>query len=162
MAYNYKIIDGRKRDVEDRLRGALKLGPLSALYLPVGGLALAFTSPAITVTFSGSAGDMLPLATVKAEIEAASVSLECEIQAVETGVPQVYDATRKVSALQFIKIWSTTGTITVNTDHAVSTAAALFGIKDGVTLGATGIAKASIISFTQGATPDLYSVLYEV
>jgi hypothetical protein len=81
---------------------------------------------------------------------------------VETGVPQVYDATRKVSALQFLKIWSTTGTIAVDTDYATSTAAALFGIKDGVTLGATGIAKASIVSFTQGATPDLYSVLYEV
>lgn len=160
MAYNYQLIDGRKRDVLNRLRGALVMGPLTTT-LPVGGLDLVFTSPAVTVTFSGSPGDRLTLAQIKAQIEAASASLKCEIQSVSTGTNHIHSAPTAVVPVAFLTVFSTTGTCTLNAVHATSTAAPYLGLPN-ASVSAVGIAKANIVSFSQGATPDLYAVLYEL
>jgi hypothetical protein len=146
MAYNYEIIDGKKQDVVNRLRGAVVL-PLSGRSLAISGLTLVFTTPVGTATFAGGTA-----ADIKTAIEAAHASLRCVVQRVQTGVS---------SATQQIAIYSTGGSVAINTSHASSTAAEALGIVDGSTVAATGVAKANIVSFTQGATPDLYAVLTE-
>lgn len=146
MSYNYDLIDGRKQDVLNRLRGAVVL-PMSARELAITGLDLAFTTPSVTVTFTGGTADQ-----IKTDIEAADVTLKCLVQRTLTA---------ESSYTQQLVIYCTGGTVTVDTSHATSTAAPFLGIANGSTVTASGVAKANIVGFTQGATPDLYAVLTE-
>lgn len=145
MAYNYVIIDGRKIDVVNRLRGAFVLELNARDYPTLAGTTLVFTTPAVTVTFTGTT-----VAQIKADIEAAHVSLRCDVQRVPTSVS---------ATTQRLAIYSTGGSVAVDT--TTSTSAALLGINVDGTVTVTGIPKANIVSFSQGATPDLYAVLVE-
>jgi hypothetical protein len=67
----HKIVIGTRETLEDLINGTVVGNPIPSQGLPVGGKTLIFTTPAVTVTFSGALGDLLPLTTVVSEINTA-------------------------------------------------------------------------------------------
>jgi hypothetical protein len=82
----YELFTGDRVATEDRLNGAVILGPFPSDGLPIGGLTLIFTAPAETVTFSGAAGSLLTLAAIVSEINAGS-TVEAALRKVENQGP---------------------------------------------------------------------------
>jgi hypothetical protein len=68
----YRVIRGTPQDVEDQLSGTYVLGAFHLEGLPVGGKTLIFVQPqGVTVTFSGSLGDMRTLVEIRNQINEA-------------------------------------------------------------------------------------------
>lgn len=161
----YEVFVGDKQGVEDRLNGALILGPFLNSGLPVGGLTLVFNSPAVTVTFSGSPGSVLSLEAVVAAIQA-----QVEV------VDNTFTVKRRTLTNQGNAISATPGggrpdaqmCIVMQTDAGIDidetgTANALFGLsttEDTTRGGAVDITK--IAGIGQGAVPGHYVLVIDL
>ncbi len=153
MPYTVIIADSRQT-LEDRLNNTLVLGPLEE-NLPVGALTLIFANPARTVTFSGSAGDILSLADIAAEIKAAHADFNpftIKPRNWPGGDPRMSDATKK---RHFI-IQADAG-FTIDKDGTANTLLALPTAADLVIPAAVTATK--IVDLSQGASPGHYILI---
>lgn len=153
----YELFVGDKTRIEDRLNGALVIGPFKNTGLPVGGLTLIFATPAVTVTFSGSAGDYLTVDQIISEIRSAAPTLTVTKRGEQNSV--AYSAQVGGGAPvgnSSIVLQLDTG-ITIDKD---GTANPLLGIRtDSDIVGRAAVAQTEIAGFTQGSTPAHYAVL---
>lgn len=151
----YSIITGDKAELEHRLNGTVQIGPFPKIGLNVGALTLVFTTPVATVTFSGSAGDLISLDQIVTEINAQVADL-AKLGTIKPGA----HITNKpgdgsVSLFFFLELTRAAGFTIDNT----GTANALFGIASGIT-GPAEVASSDILGYAQdGGT---YSALIVV
>lgn len=68
---SYKILSGNVESILDQLNGVVSLPIYSRSGLPIGGRTLIFSSPAVTVTFSGAVGDIRTPTEIVSEINSA-------------------------------------------------------------------------------------------
>jgi len=81
----HKIIIGTRETLEDHINGTALGNPIPTYGLPVGGKTLVFTTPAVTVTFSGALGSLMTLASVVSEINTALGATVASVRANDYG-----------------------------------------------------------------------------
>lgn len=141
-----RLVTGTARSLEDYLNGAYVSRPVPVSGLALGALTLIFTTPVVTVTFSGVLGDLFTLDAALAEIVAQTGSSTLVTLRASDKNPTT-DALGVMTAYRHLVIQKDTGfTLT-----AVGTANALLGIVTVVPVVSAGIiAKTRIIDFTSG------------
>lgn len=145
----YQIFTGTIQSVEDFLNGRSLSRAFPRSGLPVGGLTLTLTAPAMTVTFSGGAGEMRTAQEIVNEINAVTAGLAVlrNIQAAPAGT---VGSTGRPDPEVRVVLYHTGG-IAVN---PASTSQPFFIFPN-----ATPIAAANIISFVSDAAKGHSHVL---
>lgn len=157
---SYEIFVGDKQGVEDRLNNVLVLGPFPSTGLPVGAKTLIFSTPVGTVTFSGSAGDVLTVDQIIAEIKAAQPTLTVTKRVIHNATKQSATGAggRPVTPVAIV-IHLTSGF----TISSTGTANANFGLSTTAnTVRAAAVAIAKIGGFTQGLTTGHYALIIDL
>ena len=136
----HKIVVGTRETLEDYINGTIVGNPVPSIELPVGGKTLIFTTPAVTVTFSGALGSKLTLATVISEINTALGATVASPRANDYGpVTTNRDGDTKVVPRQRIVLQRDAG-LALN---GAGTAVALLGLSAFTSAGIIPIAKIS-------------------
>ncbi len=141
-----QLVTGTARTLEDYLNGTYVARAVPVVGLALGALTLDFTTPAVTVTFSGAPGDVFTLNAALAEIVAQTgsdtlVTLRASAQNPSTDVLGV------MTAYRHLVVQDDAGFEIAET----GTANALLGIITAVPIVSAGIIdKARIIDFTSG------------
>jgi hypothetical protein len=153
----YKSIVADLQTITDRLNGAVIFGPFPNNGIPAGGLTISFTAPAATVTFSGSAGDMLTITEVvdqlRTQLNAAGVARVSKRSLHNQGNGITTDnAGGPANAMVSIVITATEVVI-----EPGGTADSLFGIAG--TINANEVDPAKIYGFSQGTHPGYFVIL---
>lgn len=142
---SFAVLQGTAETLADRLNGAVLLGPVPAAGLPLGGLtfiAAVPTSP-VTLTFSGSVGDLLRVPQLVAEIVGTHTALRAETRRDPFGV-------------SYIAVSSDNG-FTVDKAGTANTLLGLSASVDTVSSGT--VDRTRIRGFSRGATEGHYSLV---
>jgi hypothetical protein len=81
----YELCVGDKYRIEDRLNGGACLGPFPSSGLPIGGMTLIFAVPAVTVTFTGAAGERRTWAQILADIATQAPTITAKTRPANNG-----------------------------------------------------------------------------
>lgn len=159
----HEVFVGDRQGVEDRLNNRLILGPFPRNGMAVGALTLIFNTPSVTVTFSGSAGDVLTLSDIADEINTAvqgagdSTFLATMRTLPNRGVS--ISGSPTLNPQMLLVMQSGVG-FTIDTD---GTANDYFRLSDTVdTTKAAPVAAAKILGFNSGATDGHYAVIIDL
>lgn len=139
----YELLTGTEPELRDAINSAVTLAPLSSAGVPVGGLTLIFSNPALTITFSGAAASLL---TPKQVMDQLVAGLSGSSAALRRGVP--LQGTYQDYVLSF---WNEAGF----TLSASGTANAALGI----TGTPTCRGPATVVGFTKCTVPGSYFAL---
>ncbi len=153
----YRTYHSNLQGIEDLLNGCLILGPFdSKPGLPLGAKTLIFSTPAATVTFSGSAGALLTPEQIQDEIEnTVGLSGYSRYRGEQSG-PRYSQSPLGVIHRQLIIIQKDTG-FTIDKDGTANPILGLSTTADIVSAGV--IAAAKIAGFSQGSTPAHYAII---
>ncbi len=117
----HKIVTGTRETLEDHINGTALGSPVPTQNLPVGGKTLVFTTPAVTVTFSGALGAPLSLATVVSEINTALSGTVASVRANDYGpVTTNRDGDAKVVPKQRLALQRDAGLVLDGTGTALA------------------------------------------
>ena len=152
----YTMLRDTPHGIVDRLNGTVLLGPIPPEGLAVGALTLIFTKPASgTVTFSGSAGDVLSPSAILTAIQ--SVVAAATIRDAETAGPY-YSGGAHPGPYRYIAIQDDTNGVSIDKD---GTANSFFGLPkpSGADLVTTPVDRADILVVQADPVTHLYTVI---
>lgn len=148
MSYKVEMCD--ETNLQDRLNGAITLGPIPMNGLALDGLTLIFVSPAQTVTFVG-VGLISPKDVLAAIL--AVTGVKGEIRAKSGSYPS-----GPRESMVTISLWHSAG-LTLDKDGTANTALRVSAVADTTLL---PIASANVVSISNGAQPGHYLLVYSV
>lgn len=153
----YELCVGDKYRIEDRLNGGARLGPFPSSGLPIGGLTLIFAVPAVTVTFTGAAGEMRTWAQILADLAAQAPTVTAKTRPANNGPAASGSAPGVVPANQIeLRLYLDTG-ITIDKDGTANPLLRIPTAAD--TVYPLAVAQTKIAGFSQGLAPTAYAVL---
>ena len=157
MAYKTYIAD--IQGVEDILNGVILLGPFPSTGLLIGAKTLIFTTPGVTATFTGAAGDVVSPTQMVTDINAASAGLAKLRNAPTTG-PRYSNSPdgKTVVYGQFIALQRDAGVTIANTGTANDD----LGLGGAPVISAGKVAIAKIAGFSQGSMAAHYALVIEL
>jgi len=157
----YEVYVGTKQGIEDRMNGAFVMGPFRNSGLPIGGLTLIFATPAATVTFTGSAGEVRTLDQIIADIVAQAPTLAVSKRRADNAAParSVTPAGGRPDPEYNIVVGLVSG-ITIDKDGTANPLLVLPVAAD--TVVRPGVAPTKLLGFSQGSTPAHYAIVIDL
>ena len=154
----YEVFAGDRQMVADRINGSKVFGPIPNSGVPVGGLTLIVGGT--TVTFSGSAGDVLSMSDIIDEINASAWAGTASKRSLEQGTfGPVPDGSGRPDPAVGLVLTDEAG-YTVDKDGTANPYLRIPTSADTVVIAAPTAAQ--IIAFGQGLTVGHYSLIIEL